>query len=117
MTQLTYAFDLERFTQRLDNLKAELDAKQSLKHILDADLEHNLSASRLMGVLPKESEPVEQDIGVHAVSPETPATMAPLHPHPRPGRKKIHGSATKRQRAAHFCREHGRRSKKNFATH
>jgi hypothetical protein len=51
-------FDLERFGAHLDKLEDELRGKPSLRHIIDADLEHNLSALRLMGILPKESAPV-----------------------------------------------------------
>ena len=43
-------FDFEQFVQRLDNLKAELAAKPSLRQFLDADLQHNLSALRLTGI-------------------------------------------------------------------
>ena len=48
-------FDLEQFAAHLDKLEDELREKPSLRHIIDADSEHNLSALRLMGILPRES--------------------------------------------------------------
>jgi len=51
-------FSLTQFTQRLAGLEIELRARPTLRHIIDTDLEHGLSALRLMGILPRDSAPV-----------------------------------------------------------
>ena len=93
-------FDLEQFAAHLDKLEDELRKQPSLRHIIDADLEHNLSALRLMGIVPRDSTPV-------AVLSSEPAAVKPnRHGGTRQGagRKKIVGSSN-----AERCRRYRRK--------
>ena len=87
-------YDLEQFAARLSNLESEMKRKPALRCIFDADLDHNLSALRLMGILPPES----------AALVDLPAeSVARKHRHGGTrrgaGRKPIHASRTARKRA------------------
>jgi hypothetical protein len=87
-------FNLTQFAERLARLESELNRKPALTCFLDADLDHNLCALRLMGILPRES--------ASADSPTSELVTKKLNRHggsrPRAGRKKSRPNAD-RQRA------------------
>lgn len=87
-------FDLTHFAQRLAGLESEINRKPALRCFLDADLDHNLSALRFMGILDLQSAPVT------ALPSELRATVKHNHGGSRQnaGRKKSRSNAN-RQRA------------------
>ena len=87
--------DLEQFTAHLSRLESEMIRRPALRCFLDANLEHNLCALRIMGVLPKETAPVE------GPASELVSRKQNRHGGSRygAGRKRIHASKAARERA------------------
>jgi len=96
-------FDLEQLSQQLERLQRELKAKPSLRRIIDADLNHNLRALRLLGVLRGNSPSGREEKQPPPVSTSDSAATVRRNRHgghrKGAGRKRLYHSDAEKKRA------------------